>query len=292
MVKKKKDKKWNILAMARKSKYCMTPIVPDEGHVFISSDCQAAEPTILLNYSNDQTLYTILYNMRGKRPFRKNGLLYTDSLYVTTMSRTPLLAPTLERLGEDWLDLWVTDNDQAKKQLGSIYAICKMLVLALIYGLGKSSMARHLHEADVIMTKKEISDVYEGFWNSLPQAKQLRDYLAYEFKKAYEQGRCYVSPLGFPLPTADSHKGLNYCVQSGVSSWIRYMNQTLFANEHYKLVAIIHDELVVMVPESMIEAYKKDLYNAEKACNEHFGFQYPLKLGFNVARNFYEFKGA
>jgi hypothetical protein len=207
------------------------------------------------------------------------------------MSRTPLLRDQLSSLGEEWLDLWVTDNDQAKKTLGSNYAISKMLVLALIYGLGKASMARHLFEADVIMTKKEISEIYEGFWNSLPQAKDLRDYLAFEFAKAFKEGKCYTSPLGFPLPTADAHKGLNYCVQSGVSSWIRYLNKSLFVNEAYKLIAIIHDELVVMVPETMIEAYKADLYKAEAECNAHFGFKYPLKLGFNVARNFYEFKG-
>lgn len=265
-------------------------MVRSRGQVFCVNNC-SGEPTVLLNLSEDPTLYSVLYGMRGKRPYWEKGLLLSDSLYVTTMSQTPLLKSLLDSLGEDWLDLWITDNDQAKKQLGSKYAICKMIVLALIYGLGIASLGRHLFEADVVMTKEEITAIYNGFWDSLPQAKLLRDYLSLEFKKAKKKHQCYVSPLGFPLPSGDPHKGLNYCVQSGVSSWIRKLNLDLFSNEKFRLIAIIHDELVTEVAEKDLEEYQTELYRAEAACNEFFGFKYPLKLGFNVARNFYEFKG-
>lgn len=288
--KKDKDSKINILAMNRKSKLCMETLIPDDGHVFVASDCNAIEPTMLLNFCDDATLYKILFAMRGKEPYWDRGVLLTDSLYVTTMSNTPLLGPLLEKLGDEWRALWAVDPDAAKKQLGPIYATSKMVVLALLYGLQKKSLARHLVESGVVMTDKEVSQIYEGFWDSLPEAKMLKDFLIHEFKAAHKKGQCFVSPMGFPLPTSKPSDALNYCVQSSVSSWLRKLNRKLFSDKRFFLNVIIHDELVVSVRKEDVNEYREWLELCRNETNEFFQLPYPVKLGFNVAEDFYGIK--
>jgi hypothetical protein len=269
----------------------MGPIVADEGNVLISQDLAGAEPNLLLNYSDDQTLYSILYNLKGVKPYWDRGVLMTDNLYVTTMSSTPLLGPLLETLGENWATLWVTDQDTAKTQIGGVYPTCKASCLALLYGMQKARLSRQLAEVGVIMTDAEVANIYNGFWDSLPAVKALRDFLIYEFKQAKKKKQCYMSPMGFPLPTGKANDALNYCVQSGVSSWIRRLNQELFKHDWFYLIAIIHDELIVSVPEHRVEEYRAILLQEVDNCNKFFGLKYPMRLGFTVSKDFYGFKG-
>lgn len=287
----KKECKINILAMNRKSTYCMSPLIPDEGNVFVASDVGSAEPTILLNLCEDPTLYSILYEQKGKKPSWQGNILLTDSMYITTMSSTPLLGPLLRDLGGDWVELYYKDSDEAKKKLGSKYALSKKFVLALLYGLGKKSLGADMRESNVIMTNEEVAAVYNGFWDSIPQARDFRDVIAHMFKKAYKEKRPFMSPFGLPLPSSQSSKGFNYIIQSSVSSFIRRLNMNLLKHDWIKLVTVIHDELVMEVPKDRVDEYRTILKNEEKYTNDLFGFKYPLNLGFNVANSFYGLKG-
>ena len=118
--------KYNLLAANRGSKYCMTPIVAIEGKVLISSDVTSGEPTLILNYSNDSTLYEILYNMRDKKPYwNNNGLLMTDSLYITTLSKSELLNKFLTN---KFIEEYYLDSEKAKgdKVFKKNYKIAKV----------------------------------------------------------------------------------------------------------------------------------------------------------------------
>lgn len=289
----KKEKSYNILAANRKSTYCMSPLIPDDGRVFVASDCQAVEPTVLLNLCNDKTLYSILYEMRDKRPIYSGEVLLTDSLYVTTMSSTPLLGSKIRELGDRWLDLWESDSNAAKLELGEdTYKIAKMICLGLQYGMQPTTLQKHLYENDVVMTKTEATVIYNKFWDSIPAAKNFRDDMVMLFTRAKKEKRPVVSPMGFPLPSGLPRNGFNYIIQSSVSCFIRRVNQLLLAPDFdVELVCVIHDEIVVSIKKEDTEKYRCRLKECEIQVNEEFGLTYPVLLGFNVANSFYELKG-
>jgi hypothetical protein len=270
----------------------MGPIVADENHVFVGSDVSSAEPNIMLNLSDDPTLKSVLYEMKGQRPvWDSRGVLLSDSLYITVMSSGPLLGPVLERLGEPWLDVYAKNSDDGKDALGNTYKVCKQVVLAALYGMGAARLSREMADIGLSLDPRQCRAILNSLWDSISQLKEVRDIFTYEFKQAYKKKQPYVTPFGFILPTEKSSDALNYVVQSSVSAWIRTLNRKLFTVDFAKLVAIIHDELIVQVAKDRIEEYRAWMLRCVKETNEFFQLQYPMQLGWKVADNFYGFKG-
>ena len=283
--------KLNALAMNRRSKYCMEPIVADSGQMVVSCDLTSAEPNILLNLSGDVTLYAILYEMNGKRPYRDSrGFLMTNSLYITTMSITPLLAPKIAELGEPWLDLYKKDADAAKDALGAPYKVCKGLCLAMIYGMQHRKLQKECVDADFNVTEEEAKAIISSFWASIPQARALRDRILAVFNKAKEEKRPFCNPFGFPLPTGKPKDSMNLIIQSSVSSWVRHLGTKLYPQDWFNLIAIIHDEFIFQVPENRTEEFRNLLTECVAETNEQFKLAYPLQLGWKVAKSFGGFK--
>jgi hypothetical protein len=292
MAKKSSDKevKLNLLSVNRRSKHVVGCMVPDKDYVFISSDLASGEPTFMLNYTDDATLKAILLEFRGKRPEWRDGLLLTDSLYISTMSRTSLIRDALkelERRGIDFAELYYKDSEEAKKALGNSYKIAKMLVLALLYGLGVSKLVIQARDNGLIITKEYAREIHTSFWDSIGKAKEFRDMLVILFTKANKEGRPFVSPFGLPIPTGKPHDAFNYCIQSSVSAYLRMLTQKVFPCNFCRLACIIHDEVVVECKRGYESEWKDRLFSANRELNDELGMRYPLQLGFQVGEDFY-----
>jgi hypothetical protein len=269
----------------------MGPLIAEEGKLYISNDLGSAEPNVLLNLTDDTTLNSILNEMTGVRPFYDSrGVLMTNSLYITTMSKTPLLKPSLDSLGEAWLDLYAADNDAAKDQLGQGYKLSKSLCLGMVYGMGAAKLGRILGEARVILRDVEHKAIVNEFWDTLPDVRDFRDAVVAIFKKAKKKGEPFVNPFGFPLPTGKPKDAMNLIIQSSVSCWVRHLNSILYRDERFELIGVIHDELVTQVNEEYVEDYRKALKDAIDETNHKFQLKYPLGMGWKTANSFAGFK--
>lgn len=286
---KQKEVKLNILALNRRSKALMCPFVTRDGYKFISSDAKSAEPTLILNYSEDPVLKAILFDYTNRPPEWKDGLLMSDSLYVTTMSKTELLRPVLKILPPSWYPLWVSDNEAAKAALGATYRLAKIAVLAMLYGLSPNGLVRQFSENGVTLSLIEAERIHNSFWSSIPQVRELRDVLVKCFTAKFRKKVPFLTPFGFPAPSGKPKDAMNRVIQSSVSSFIRALWEHMFPNQiGAELVCVIHDEIIAEVPEDNIELYRVLLNDAVDSVNQKFELKYPMRLGFNIGNNLYE----
>jgi hypothetical protein len=261
---------------------------PRKGRVFISSDCTAVEPSILLNLSDDKTLKAVLYDYVGKEPQWDGNILLSDSLYVTTMSKTDLLGPVLRSLPQSWYPQWVADNDAAKKALGKSYKMSKTSVLGCLYGQTPPGIVKTFAGEGMIISLDEATKLHSQFWDSLPQAHRFMLEMQVMFTRAYKKKMPVMGPFGFPIPSGKSKDGMNRIIQSSVSSFLRLLCQRIFPTPLAELSCIIHDEIVCEVLEDRIEEYREHLFAALAKTNEACSLTYPIKLGFTIGKTFYE----
>lgn len=260
--------------------------------MFISMDISAGEPTILLNLCDDPTLRGVLFDYRGRRPEWENGLLMSDSLYVTLMSGTDVLGPLLRDMPQEWYDAWVTDNEKAKgwnAEFKKAYKVAKIATLALIYGLSPAGLVRQFAENGLTLSLDDARKIYSQFWASIKYASKLKEKLVKEFEKAYKAKRALISPFMFPLPTGKPKDALNRNVQSSISSFLRFLWRRLFPNHlGVTMVCVVHDELVVECKKELVEDFKKFFYEKLSELNTELNLKYPMAMGFAVGETFYE----
>ncbi len=320
---KKKEVKLNLLGINRRSKHVVGCLKPEENSVFISSDISSGEPTLLLNYTNDATLKAILYDFRGKKPEWRGNLLLTDSLYITTMSKTDLILKRLDKImSKSFLNklkdrdevtlqtlaspsisdeeiellekadgcfeqLYFESGDTAKHLLGNEYRYAKAWSLAFIYGLQASGLVIQAKDAGYSYTKDYAKSMMDAFWDTIPAVREFRDQLIAMFTLANKRGKPFISPFGLPLPTGKPRIALNIIVQSSVSSYLRRLEQAVFPCGFAELVAMIHDEMVANVLRGREADWKPHLFGINTKLNKEVGMQYPIKLGFKIGDSFY-----
>jgi len=267
-------------------------LVRHKGQCFVTHNCTAGEPSLLLNLSDDSTLRGVLFDYKGKRPEWVGNLLMTDSLYVTLMSGTDLLGPFLKTLPEEWFDLWVSDNEQAKgynKEFKRLYKLAKIATLALIYGLTPAGLVRQFADSGITISMEEATALYRQFWASIPAANELKLLLVKQFERAFKAKKAVCNPFGFPLPTGKPKDALNRNVQSSLSSFLRYLWRRLFPNNiGVTMVCVVHDELVVECPENRVEEWKTFFFEQLASLNADLCLKYPMGMGFTVGDSFYD----
>jgi len=287
--------KLNLLAVNRRSKIVMETIVPDEGKVFISLDIGGAEPTILLNYCDDPTLYDILFTYRKKPAEVIDGVLMTNNMYITACSKTSFMQNAMREIaaqeGISFVDLVNKDMDKAKELLGFKYDFSKRVSLAMIYGLSAWGVERQHNEAGFPVKKGYGEGFYNSFWEVLPAAYSFLQAQIKIFEKAFKRKAPVCNLFGTPLPSGKPKDAGNRIIQSSVSSFIRMVCHALFVTHPFahfiRLVCIIHDELILEVKKEHVEELRAHMKMCVDMVNEIVGFSYPLKLGFKEVSNFY-----
>jgi len=265
-------------------------LVRHGGQCFVTHNCGSAEPTFLLNYTQDPTLKAVLIDYKGVKPEWKDGLFLSDSLYITTMSRTSLIRDKIKEVEKehgDFCEMYFKDGESAKEALGQTYKTAKMFVLALIYGLTPNGLVRQAKDAGFEISKAYASEVYNSFWQSIDKAREFRDMLTSLMILHEKQGKPFMSPFGLPLPCGKPKDSLNRVIQSSVSAYIRMLELSIFPCPFAELVAIIHDELLVEVDLGKEEEWRAWLMSRNAELNQRVGMQYPIKLGFKIGDSFY-----
>jgi hypothetical protein len=237
--------------------------------------------------------------MRGKKPYwSSNGLPMTDSLYITTLSKSELLNKLLTN---KFIEEYYLDSEKAKgdKVFKKNYKIAKVTCLASLYGATPGNPYKNSGLYGIFknngteMPIKDIKNLWNAFWDSLPDVANFRDSVTNYFESCSSQGKPAINGFGFVIPSSDSHKAFNYTIQSSLSCWIReFLNRMEQKGgidfKRGSLICVIHDEIICEVDEDFVDEYKRILYECEEEVNTKFKLKYPLKLGFNIGKNFYD----
>lgn len=286
--------KFNILASNRRSKTCMQPYVARPGYKLVFQDVVAAEMMFLLNFCDDPNLKAILFDYQGKRPEWKDGILFTDSVYITGTSRTDFMRRRIDEVQkatkEDFCDFYARDSGAAKKALGVHYDVGKMIVLALIYGLQGFGVCRQMGERGFPVSKQYGEKFYNDFWSSFEVAHDFSKRMVYLMTKAFAAGRPILNPFGTPIPSGKPKDAMNRVIQSSVSTFIRSLEKELFPCDFAELLLVVHDEAGMEVREDSIERWRVHHLAALARVNELYQLTYPIQMGFSVGGSFYECK--
>ena len=282
----------NIQAMARQDEGMMSCLLSDDGYITVSIDLAAGEPTIISHYSNDKNYRYAAFEGVGKRPFfNAKGLLMIDDIYLMLASINPVSSDKIKEVleadyeGVSGYDKWLEDSDFIKKLVKKERNINKICALGIGYGMGARKLVTSCYDKGFAISFEQAKVVHHAYWDTLfPDVAKLRDYLAVQVKK---QGYL-VNPFGFrTIP--DPHKALNYFIQSSVNGIIDILLIKLLDKAPYiKFRTIIHDELIIDIPENLIREAQTAMNESVKELNKMLNWSVNIRTGWVEGRNYFE----
>lgn len=283
----------NVQGLARRDRGLMSALIPPPGYVFVSIDQSAGEPTTTASFSGDPYYTHATYSGAGKRPYYDNReILLIDDVYLMVASVSPIgKIPILKAFsklydGRSFAVQWLTDPEVIKKELEDLRKLHKVIVLALMYGMGPKKMLDYCYDKGIHLTTAQAKAFYIAFWKLFTQVKGF----AQTIEKQLEREGYLVNPLGY-RNTCEAHKGFNAFNQSTVSGLMNYFNLLLFERATYaKYVVVIHDEVIAAVPVDKLEQFKQDRDLALQELNNELQWTIPIRVGWAVGNNLFEAK--
>jgi hypothetical protein len=137
------------------------------------------------------------------------------------------------------------------------------------------------------ITLKEAKGFYEVYWDVFKGlaalGKKLEGILA---KQGY-----ILNDFGYALYPDKPYKALNYLIQSSVTGLMHLLKMLFFEKCPWALfTAIIHDEVVIMVPIDRQEETRRLFYEAVDELNHMLGWTVKVRCGYKEGGNLYEAK--
>lgn len=290
----KRGARLNVQGMARREPLLQRCVVPPPGYVVASCDLAAGEPTVVAHYSKDPLYRYACFDGVGKTPYYNgNGVLMLSDIYLMTMSVSPIGAQPMRDLfdngrfdGKTFAEQWLIDADTAKKPVKKDRDIHKMLKLAIDYGIGPKKMVKQCYERGYDLPLNTARQFHQRTWETFDGVRRFRDYCALKIKK----DGYLVNAFGYRIVCSE-FKSFNAFIQSSVSGLMHVLIMKLFAIAPWaKLVTVIHDELVVDVPEHRKEDFQKALREASESLNEDLKWSCDVRVGCAFGRDWYEAK--
>jgi len=285
--------KINAQGLSRRNEPLMRGIVADTGTVIISSDCSAAEPSIISHFSKDVNYTYCAFGGVGKEPFYKDKILMMDDIYLTSASVSPVGREVMKEafhrswggisFSEQWLiDKEVIKSDPDVKRARKFH---KPLVLGIGYGMGAKKMVDTAFDAGFKLSFEDAKAFHKAYWFDLyPNVRTLGERLKLQNKK---QG--YITNVfGFRLfPTMP--KTLNYFIQSSTSGLIDLISLHFYTRAPWcRHQGIIHDELIIQVPEDKVEDTRRAVDETMLIVNKMLNWSIDIRMGFVSGKDYFE----
>lgn len=277
----------NVQGLARRDPGLMRCILPDPGLVTVSMDLASGEPSCTAHYSRDPRYRYATLDGVGKRPYFDGDVLMIDDPYIMTMSVSPVGLDLVRRVATpEWCDLWVTDNDAAKKPLKKSRDLHKMLALALSYGLGPKRMVVQCREKGADIDLSTARAFYKSYWELFAGVRRFADRIA----QIVQRQGYIINEFGYRL-TPEPHNGFNAYIQSTVSGIMHVFCAKLFAIAPYaQFTTLIHDEILADVPVDKVDLFKNHKELATASLNEDLGWSVAIRTGFAVGKDWFDAK--
>jgi DNA polymerase I-like protein with 3'-5' exonuclease and polymerase domains len=283
--------KLNPQGLSRRNGSQQKCFVADPGYTFVFSDLGAAEPSVTAHYSKDPNYLLATQLMIGRRPYyNKDGMLVIDDIYLMVASRFPRWAEAIKSAFEaDYngvvgYDKWVSDPEYiAKKVLKSIRGQAKVICLALAYGLGAKKMTMISLQNGFEMTMAEARAFKKLYWDTFPLVDKLGKKLIIQYNSLGH----IMNEFGYCLYPSSDHKVLNALIQSTVSGIMDLFNAIFFEKCPDALyVTVIHDEIVFMVKDELLEQVKAVFLECVEELNKTLNWSVPIRFGWDTSKTF------
>lgn len=285
----------NIQAMARREKRLMGSILPDPGHVFVSVDLSAGEPSVITHFSKDPYYRAAIFDMVGKAPYYDaDGVLMIDDIYLMGMSISPMGRDTIRQVfdnetfnGMSFSQAWLVNADLIKTRLKAERAFHKILILGIGYAMGPDKMALSAFKQGFDLTPQDARKFFKAYWGLISQVKDLNDTLTdVATKTGY-----LINPFGYRCVPDPLYKSLNYFIQSSINGLIAILCAKFFTIcQDAKFVTIIHDEILFQIPIEKAEAAKELMDRAVDSLNDDLGWTVKIRTGWVTGKDMYEAK--
>lgn len=267
-------------------------LVRHSGACFIVGNC-AGEPSITAHFSGDANYKYAVNDGVGVPPYYDDtGLLKIDDIYLTVMSKSPIGKAEMRELfdmkfnGLTFSEQWIKDKEVPLAIIKPMRTLLKGWGLGLSYGMGAASLVNHSYAAGYVLSPQDSKAFHHVFWTTF---SGVRDFARRLSKIVKKQGYL-INPFGYRC-TPEPHKAFNAFIQSSVSGLINVLCMKLFTIAPYaRLITIIHDELLVEVPEELVHRLQEDLIAAVKSLNDDLGWSIAIRTGFVVGNDWYEAK--
>jgi len=285
----------NAQGLARREKLLMGGLVADPGHTFVSIDLSSGEPTATCHYSGDKNYADAIFNMVGQDPyFDSDGVFKCDDIYLSAASFSPLGASEVRRVvlshnawdGKSLLG-WDSIKDSIKAQLKEVRDLHKILVLGIGYSMGPRKMVQSCKEKGFDVPYAQAKQFFDMYWAWCHSVKSFSDAMVSKYR---DEGHL-INDFGYRLlPDAD-HKCFNYWIQSSVSGIMNILAPKFFSlSPESKFVTVIHDELIIQVPDDSLEQAKDSMRAATYSLNRDLGWDVKVRTGWVEGGTLYEAK--
>lgn len=278
----------NVQGLSRRSAELMKCLQSHTGYITVSMDLASGEPSVTAHYSGDQRYRHATVDGVGSRPTYKDSILYIDDIYIMTMSVSPMHKKMLWDYFHsfDFASQWLKDPEVIKDHLKKHRQVCKMLALALSYGMQPRKMVKQMYENGVSISFKDAKAFYEAYWQLFSGVRRLADRLEFQIK----QDGAMVNEFGYRL-TPEPRKAFNYLIQSSVSGIIHILTAKLFAIAPYaRFLTVIHDEILAECPIDKLEEFRQAKDEATRLLNEELGWTTQVRVGFKSGLTWMEAK--
>jgi len=284
-----KERKANMLGLARRDKGLMQALIPPKGYVVASSDASAGEPTIISHFTKDPFYKYAAFDGIGKKPKYSQGVLMIDDIYLMGGSVSPMAKDKIHEwfTSNDVHNQWLVNHDACIAPIKAERTFLKMLILALGYGMQAKKMEKTSRENGYSLTIQEARAFYQAYWDLFEYIRGFSNKLQrYVEKKGY-----LYNPFGFRV-TPEPHKAFNAFVQSSVNGlMVMFLKALLEESSTYAdYVITIHDELVFFVKEDRQEDFEKAKEIATTYLNSVLQWSVPVRFGLVFGPTFYEAK--
>lgn len=279
----------NVQGLARREKGLMGCLVADPGHTFVSIDLASGEPTCTAHYSGDKNYRALTFDLVGKKPEWKDGILMLDDPYLAFASISPLGGNKVKEAWDQGLfERWLDDPESVKKELKAVRATHKTFFLALAYGQGPRGMVNFSADQGFSLDVKSAREIHANFWNRLfPDVRRLSERLQVQFKR---QGYL-INEFGYRMTPEHERLCFNMLIQSTVSGVMKVFEDMVLETAAYATyVVCIHDESNFMVPDDKLEQFRKDITDVTKRLNQFLNWSVELRTGFAPGKTMYDAK--
>ncbi len=285
----------NVQGMSRREPRLMKNVVADPGKIFVSIDLNSGEPTITTHFSNDKYYRLATFDMVGKEPYYdKTGVLVIDDIYLMGMSVSPMGSSRIKEVfesvkfdGLSFQEQWIKDSSVVKDYLKKERAFHKILILGLGYSMGPAHMVESAQNAGYDLDISDAIEFFKAYWELFSGVKRLGKNLEYEFAQAGH----LVNPFGYRIVPGADYKCLNYFIQSSVSGLINVLCYKFFSiAPEAQFVTIIHDEIIIQIPEDKEEEVKSKFNKALDSLNQDLDWSVKIRTGWAKGKNLYEAK--
>ena len=215
-----------------------------EGYMFVVADYSQVELRILAEVSRDSTLIDA----------------YKNDLDLHTITASKVLNKPIESI-----------NDVERK-------IGKSLNFGIVYGITENGIQNQIKKnLGIELTREEAMEYRTNFFGAYKEVYAIQDILLKSQKITSLGGRIWSENL-------KSNQKLNYCIQGTGADILKVALSYLMEikDNTWKLCAVVHDEILLEVPENDTYRAKEALKSSMEQAMNKFVKQVPCKVDIKI----------